>query len=818
MSCNCGKPKCDGKCGLSPAVLQIENNECTLFHKVEIPASMGDETAVPPKNGLYRNVLLFYAASGNSYLYSSDGIPTKLTAVVSDYENLTNLPEINGVVLIGNKTLQELGITTAINDAVAAEAELRDAADRALEQEIADHEQTVLHASASESGQYRHLYKDAAFTEPITGQDLLDAINATQVVVRLHNISTPEQYNESVLVNVWISPDDSDYQFLFTDSNTVYNYAPDSLSDDTYYYSSSKYQQKLTAGTNIVISGTTISAVVPNFEGATQSADGTAGLVPAPAAGDDSKFLSGDGTWRASTSANDGTLTIQNNGTDVATFTANQSGDTTANIIVPTKTSDLVNDSNFVENDVTQICGEGSSITLSGTNNEPLDFSELRGNASQASDPTGTNPVPVNTVTGEHTIAVSDGNSQTQTYKVNLGKNVFAISSNYSANGVNFIINSDGSIRIYGTATADTDYSTAMDLYELGVVLGETYTASMTGRVNGVNLQVAPYNGATWVGTPISINSGTGSVHTTGTLSGTGANKIQCVIRVTNGTVVDTTITAQLERGSSVTPFAPYFAPIELRKLGDYQDYITRNGNNWYIHRETARIRITTFSNGEDAQGQRRYFFAKPADSLAPLDTTLGRTAYSNIAKLGIGGGTWANPNCFTFSTTDGLVTTDAWNSMTTAQANTWLQSNPFLIYYPLAESTEELITVPSLIEQLNTLSNADGYDTQTIVTSTPGEGTLTMDLAVCQYPSSLPIATRSKLGTVIVSDGLGIESDGQLSVVPATDVSIGGVKVGDNLTITSDGTLSAIPITMTSVDPGEGAPLEANHFIGVYQ
>lgn len=44
---------------------------------------------------------------------------------------------------------------------------------------------------------------------------------------------------------------------------------------------------------------------------------------------------------------NNGTLTIQKNGTNVQTFSANQSGNATANITVPTKVSDLNNDSNF---------------------------------------------------------------------------------------------------------------------------------------------------------------------------------------------------------------------------------------------------------------------------------------------------------------------------------------------------------------------------------------------------------------------------------------------------------------------------------------
>ena len=47
---------------------------------------------------------------------------------------------------------------------------------------------------------------------------------------------------------------------------------------------------------------------------------------------------------------NNGTLTIQRNGTNVQTFTANQGTNVTANISVPTKTSDITNDRNYLEN------------------------------------------------------------------------------------------------------------------------------------------------------------------------------------------------------------------------------------------------------------------------------------------------------------------------------------------------------------------------------------------------------------------------------------------------------------------------------------
>lgn len=54
---------------------------------------------------------------------------------------------------------------------------------------------------------------------------------------------------------------------------------------------------------------------------------------------------------------NNGTLTIQRNGTNVTTFSANQSGNSTANITVPTKLSELTNDSGYTTNigTVTQV-------------------------------------------------------------------------------------------------------------------------------------------------------------------------------------------------------------------------------------------------------------------------------------------------------------------------------------------------------------------------------------------------------------------------------------------------------------------------------
>ena len=49
--------------------------------------------------------------------------------------------------------------------------------------------------------------------------------------------------------------------------------------------------------------------------------------------------------------ANDGVLTIAVNGAAAGTFTANQAGNATVNVAVPTRTSQLTNDSDFITSD-----------------------------------------------------------------------------------------------------------------------------------------------------------------------------------------------------------------------------------------------------------------------------------------------------------------------------------------------------------------------------------------------------------------------------------------------------------------------------------
>lgn len=136
----------------------------------------------------------------------------------------------------------------------------------------------------------------------------------------------------------------------------------------------SEIQEKLTAGTNIQINGNTISATDTTYTAGSNVQISSGNVISAT----DTTYSAGsglalDGTefsntapnvqsdWNAAAGSaseilnkptiptvNDGTLTIQKNGTSVATFSANQSSAATANITVPIDTSDLTNGAGFI--------------------------------------------------------------------------------------------------------------------------------------------------------------------------------------------------------------------------------------------------------------------------------------------------------------------------------------------------------------------------------------------------------------------------------------------------------------------------------------
>lgn len=353
----------DKKC--PPVNCRKKTCECGL-EKVFLSSALGDDSKdspVAPKNGAYCNAIVVYEANNHIYIYSKEGIPTLVEAGGGDVEEIIEQLEEQLAQEIldrqaADNTLQgeidDLKNSPDVVDIVQDYAALQ-AYDtsklgdndiiRVLEDETHDGDSTYyrwdkqaetwtyigkidlssaifFYADPDETGDTRHIYKDETFTEAATIQDVLDAVAKGQVILRkITNSSVPRRlrYEDSYLTRVNIAdptrPDPYCWLF-FLGYDSYHDYLGRSLSDSSFAYTEHEFQGKLTAGSNITISGDTISATDTTYSAfvGTDGVDpGTAGLVPAPATTDAGKFLKADGTW--DTAGGGGPTVVQTTGT-----------------------------------------------------------------------------------------------------------------------------------------------------------------------------------------------------------------------------------------------------------------------------------------------------------------------------------------------------------------------------------------------------------------------------------------------------------------------------------------------------------------------
>lgn len=317
MSCSCEKHDMKaGKCNANtPPVLEVHSEECpVLFHTVNITAEQGTVETMPPTPGMYRNTRVYYEADNLSYLYDSDGVPQLLT-VPGPAGGVNSVNGMQGEVILTNADLNAQGVLTAgANITIDANNEIsatdttytdfvgtdgQDAgtaglvpapattdADKFLKADgtWADTPvptvQTMFYANVSESGNQRHIYKNPDMTGEVSAQELLDANEEGQVILRMSTSATPGYFNDAYLQNTYVGA--GDYQFLFLDNRVYYEYDGSATSDTVFYYSATTVQFQMDAGAGISIADHhTISATNVILGGANAPTTSTAGVLGA---------------------------------------------------------------------------------------------------------------------------------------------------------------------------------------------------------------------------------------------------------------------------------------------------------------------------------------------------------------------------------------------------------------------------------------------------------------------------------------------------------------------------------------------------------
>lgn len=391
---------------------------------------------------------------------------------------------------------------------------------------------------------------------------------------------------------------------------------------------------------------------------------------------------------------------------------------------------------------------EGKNLTINGApENAPLSDFKLKGNTEQDGTPTPDAPVAVQTVTGENVVKITDGQGAEQSYEVNLGKNLLNIEDgSLSSSGVAVTI-ADGLVSASGTVTSTWGFNfTQADRPFAQKLEPGTYTFSINKALN-VRFTLVLRKAATSVQ---SVQIQAGSLSVTFTIS----QQIEAYSLWSNasqGTEVDISgLSVQIEKGSQDTSYAAYFEPIELCKIGDYQDSIYKSDGKWYVRKEVGKIiedgsqawyRLSTAISG-------KYMFDTDIAGMLPATSQAAAPpvfcshftpkSFNDLhdnGTIGISGRQTGR---------DGVYIYDDVHSVANDFKN-WLVSNPMTIYYPLATPTDTEITNEALVAQLEALAAATMYNPQTNITTLYAEGNEQPTLDVSYFTDKNP-DTRDEL------------------------------------------------------------------------
>lgn len=325
-----------------------------------------------------------------------------------------------------------------------------------------------------------------------------------------------------------------------------------------------------------------------------------------------------------------------------------------------------------------------------------------------------------------------------QSYEVNLGKNLFdkdlPLSKTYYTNtGATATYTKDQFINFTLTPTSRSlimSYSARHDQQQ-----GSSITA---------NVRILQYNSS---GTFISRLTSWDNNHVFSLDSNT--TRILVCIDAGEDAYFDN---LQLEYGSSATPYAAYFTPIELCKIGDYQDYIYKDGTDWKIHKEVGHtikdINIlgmaannntgTTIASGNGAFVLASWDWGSDYASTAGrmlLSANIGTYKYDSSLTANAGAQTMADGTfCQRQGTNDRIYFRD-----TGAIGKTGDQMKAILLqngggsdaWYSLATPTYTTITNTALIAQLEAIlagGTQAGANTIALTPSAGATGTLEVE------------------------------------------------------------------------------------------
>jgi hypothetical protein len=429
--------------------------------------------------------------------------------------------------------------------------------------------------------------------------------------------------------------------------------------------------------------------------------------------------------------------------------------------------------------------GSSATVTNSGTTSAAiLDFGIPAGAKGETGE-TGPAPEAYETATGNPITLTDAGYSVKELNKFYgdtfqqqyTGKNVLDVfegdktpGTTTSNNGVDYTLNSDGTITVYGTATARSDYTLLLNTGHringtnkklVGEIVSGTFSASVGFLIYDGSYDKNTYVSCTEVGVPLATNTLETDVEYARVRVRIGnGQSANCVVRmmVIDSSISDLSYEPYVGGVPAPSPDYPQainvvtgtqtvtvtdgdlqsqtysvrLGSIELCKIGTYQDYIYKNNDSWYLHKAVYKLTM---------DGSETWYYNSSSKNLVLQNYTgPAWVSYSN------GGAVWCNyfvsraqgqsmGSGLIFAGNSDIVNCNyngATNFDSADNFKTWLSTHNMVMYYPLATPTDTQITDTDLISDLNALNEASLYEGDTDITVTGASpnlaGTLDLD------------------------------------------------------------------------------------------
>ena len=278
-----------------------------------------------------------------------------------------------------------------------------------------------------------------------------------------------------------------------------------------------------------------------------------------------------------------------------------------------------------------------------------------------------------------------------------------------------------------------------------------------------------------------------------------------CGITGTGATGKANVTEIQIELGQPTT-YAPYFTPIELAKIGNYQDRIYKNDGKWYIEKQVGKYTLDGSSdenwylsqnalkcNALNAPTSQQY-----GQGYAPNNTNYNLNNTSLVAQAsnlgvairadqalagtkdsGVGLSSYANGG----GTTDAIYI--AKGSYTLASWKTLIQATPLICYYALATPTTTEITNTTLLSQLNFIANLYGGTNNITLVGTGAQGEIGVEYMTENDIRRDVAVVDSQARTITIngSDAYHLKADGSefITIAPGTnDMSLTSAQTSD--------------------------------------